>query len=1494
MNLDDILASDQHDFSVAIIGISCRLPKANNPDEFWSNLINSKDCIHFFSIDQLDSSIASKLKQDKHYVPATGYVEGVDQFDADFFGFSQQEAQLLDPQFRLFFECAWETFEDAGYHPRTLDDKVGVFCSAGMSLYSGNRMNDYFSTVVNKDEFINLFEGPQVIIANKAEYLPTRISYKFNLKGPSVNIQTACSSSLVAVHTACQSLLNGESDMAIAGAAAIHFPNKAGYLFYEGGMYASDGYCKTFSNKADGIVGGNGVGVVLMKRLKDAIRDKDNIHAIIRGSAINNDGDMKVSYMAPSIQGQVDVLKQAYKVSGVIPSHVGYIEAHGTGTRMGDPIEVAALSQVFHEYTTDLQYCSIGSVKTSIGHLDTAAGMASLIKTTLSLKHKVIPATLHYEHSNAAINFIGSPFFVNTQPIAWEKREGTRYAGVSALGAGGTNAHIVLEEFDHPEQSTTAIQPFYFMTLSAKTNHALEEYLARYAKYLNQHAPKIDAFAFTTNVSRSYHLYRASFVFASREELLEKLNHYVIDHTKTLPHYKDNSNRLVYLFSGQGSQYTGMGHSLYNYHSAFKIAIDECALLLEQDLGIDIRTVLWGEATNLLDSTQYTQPALFVIGYGLSVLWRSWGLLPSAVLGHSVGEYIAACVAGVMSLQNSLRLIAARGRLMQNLPATGGMCVVFATRAIVESFLNKERLLSIAAINGVENTVISGDKSSLKRVVQKLEEAGFTCHPLTVSHAFHSPLMEPILSDFRKIAESISYQPPQILSISNLTGQAVASNEINADYWVKHILAPVNFAAGMNYLWSKNYREYIELGPKATLINMGRSNVTAAEEACWLSSLSEKEEIKTLLQSLGILYVRGCKIYWTGYYAKTNHQKISLPTYPFQRKRYWVDLAEQLENKNNFYKLHWKPTELKIAERSENCLYLILSNECTSAEDFSSLFRQKNIDSLVVGLSNELVFNDNTCNFDFSNELHWRLFFDEMTKYKRNIIFIYYPVVSPMEKLNQEDMGFFCSKIYPGYLCLLKLEEHALANHVKDIILIYPALKNKSEYYAAPYFSPLLGMRQAALAEANSLGLKSIGYATQQLDLSKIMQLIVNKVKSTHVILEDEIYLSPYLSRHLPQNINNIRITSEGYYLITGGLGALGLLFSEYLVEKGAKKLVLISRSTPTEKTIKRIEALRKRQVEVQVISLDIADANALQESILRITSKGTHITGVIHAAGVINDKLLYQLDNETLTAPMYPKIYGSINLIDSLNISQLDFFVNFSSIASVMGSPGQINYAASNAFLDAFAYYLNSLGVNSTTINWGPWLNVGMSSQTTALKGNHNASSKLISVTAIEGKHAFDAVLADDACQLIKLDMGDKNNKNIESLDIDEFTRSFWLDEFHEEKASQQVKSYSSSQIKDIILTSVKKVIGKEINFSAKDGFQDLGMDSMMGLQFRNILSKELPIHLPAILIYKYNNVEELHEYLVSNMINSLSQSAHMLEMTDEDVINCLLDELK
>jgi malonyl CoA-acyl carrier protein transacylase len=878
---------------VAIIGIGCRFPGANNPDAFWQLLRNGIDAISEVPVDRWD---IEKFYDPQPGTPGKmntrygGFIEQVDKFDPDLFGISPREAKAMDPQQRLILEVAWEALENGGIAPSDISgSQTGVVVGIG---------NYDYGILSSKDlDRISAYDGT----GNTISIAATRLSYLFNLKGPSFTIETACSSSLVALHLACQSLRNQETDLFVVGAVSLILSPQQTITYSNAQMMAGDGHCKTFDVKADGYVRGEGCGVILLKRLADAMRDGDNIQAIIRGSAVNQDG-LSNGMTAPNGVAQQAVIRQALENAGVEPAQISYIEAHGTGTPLGDPIEIRALKTVLMQDRSSEQPCWIGSVKTNIGHLEAAAGMAGLLKVVLALKHQQIPPHLNLQELNPLISFAGIPFAIPCELQPWQVNTEPRFAGISSFGFGGTNAHVILEEGRGQERGNqrqgvdTLERPLHLLTISAKTTGALSELAQRYVNFLDENPELALAdICYTANRKRSHLEQRLAVVANSTSQLREQLQLFTAgkETTGITSQVQGNKRRkIAFLFTGQGSQYASMGQQLYQTQAKFRQTIDQCDQILQPYLDKPLLEVLYPQPgiQSPIDNTAYTQPALFALEYALYQLWQSWGIKPDIVLGHSVGEYVAACVAGVFSLEDGLKLIAARGQLMQALPVNGAMLAVMATAEQLQPLLAvyKEKV-AIAAVNSPESIVISGEKSAIIAISSQLEAIGIKTKQLQVSHAFHSPLMQPMLADFMQVAKEIKFAPPQLKLISNVTGQLATAEIATAEYWCRHILNPVEFAASMATLQQQKVTGCLEIGPKPILLGMGRQcNPTV--EGLWLPSLRPgQDDWQVMLLSLAQLHCHGVAVDWQSFDADYSRLRLHLPTYPFQRQRFWIE-----------------------------------------------------------------------------------------------------------------------------------------------------------------------------------------------------------------------------------------------------------------------------------------------------------------------------------------------------------------------------------------------------------------------------------------------------------------------------------------------------------------------------------------------------------------------------------------------------------------------------
>ncbi|MHC5609966.1 MAG: type I polyketide synthase [Nostoc sp.] len=878
---------------IAIIGMSCRFPGAKDPESFWKILRSGTNMAREIPEDRWD--IKNYYSSDPN-IPGKmplryGYfLTDIDQFDAEFFRISPREAGAIDPQHRLLLEVSWEALERAGHVPdRLAGSPTGVFI--------GLTCEDYNDIIQKRPPELNQQHELFFVTGVKSYAASGRISYTWNLTGPAMTIDTACSASSVAIHQACTSLRQRECEMALAGGVNLILDPTVHLYTYKGKILTLDDRCKVFDASADGYVRAEGCGVVVLKRLSDAIADRDNILAVIRGSGVNQDG-ASYSFSAPNGESQQTLLRCVLDRAKVDPSEVSYFEAHGTGTAVGDATELTTVQQVFGPYHSKKSPILVGSCKANIGHPEPASGIASLIKLVLSLQNQEIAPQINIKEINPCLDWEKTSVKIPTQLTPWSTSK-RRIAALNCFGISGTNSCMVVEE--SPEIATVTSErerPEHILVLSAKSSVALKHLVERYRQHLNNHPEQALAnICFTANTGRLHLNHRLSIVGATPEEIGAKLTVFARNEEAVGFFNSEINNseppKIAFLFTGQGSQYVQMGRQLYETQPTFRNALEQCDKILQLYLEKSLLEVIYpqeGGENSPLDQTAYTQPALFAIEYALYCLWQSWGITPTAVMGHSVGEYVAACIAGVFSLEDGLKLIAARGKLMQKLPNDGIMVALTASQERVAAAISEYAgKVAIAAMNGKTSTVISGEAQAVKAVTAKFEAEGIKTLQLQVSHAFHSPLMEPIIAEFVQVASEISYSLPKISIVSNLTGQVISDDLATPEYWCHHVLLPVNFLAGINKLHSLGYEVFVECGPKPLLLGMGRQCLPFGFGS-WLPSLSPgKADSQILLQSLGQLYVSGAKVDWSGFDRDYPRRRVVLPTYPFQRQRYWLE-----------------------------------------------------------------------------------------------------------------------------------------------------------------------------------------------------------------------------------------------------------------------------------------------------------------------------------------------------------------------------------------------------------------------------------------------------------------------------------------------------------------------------------------------------------------------------------------------------------------------------
>lgn len=901
---------------IAIIGMAGKYPNSENIQEFWNHLVKGDELIHFYTDEELRKlGVSEENINNQNFVKAQSILESSGDFDYAFFGYSKHEALVMDPQIRIMHELVWTAIEDAGYPPDNIRHKVGMYLSASDNL------NWRAAALLSDNELIDPFFLKQI---SNQKFISTLISYKFNLQGPSLYVDTGCSSSLVATHLACRSLLLKECSIALAGGVGLDTSTNIGYYYEEGKIDSKDGHCKPFDKESSGTISGDGAGVVVLKRLEDALADNDQIYGVIRSSYSNNDGNRKVGYTAPSVKGQSECIKGAHSIAGVDSNSITYIETHGTATRLGDPIEIEALNKAF-SYNKDHK-CALGSVKSNLGHLDTAAGITGLIKAALSIKNKLIPASLHYKEPNPEINFDSGPFYVNAEKKIWEENTPLR-AGVSSFGIGGTNAHIVLEEAEEKKTKQEKTRDYKLIYFSAKSGYSLSEYQNKLEEILKEN-PSISMtdFSYTMLRGRSNFTYNKFFVCESGEDAISILNgtdKESLFSSKYLPK-KD----VYFMFSGSGAQYVNMGKDLFHTEPYFRKHIEhgfDCLLKLT---GIDFSDIIYPQKTDeelLIHNIEYTQPVIFVFGYALTQLFMFWGVQPKGMIGHSTGEYIAACISGVFSFETGLELVIERSKLMSGSPK-GRMLSVGLPEEKLLPYINDDCQISV--INSPEYCAVSGTEEAINSLFDVLEEKEVSCSKLKISIGAHSFLMDSILDNYREKLEQVNFSTPKIPFISNITGTWVKDDTVcSADYWLRHLRSPVRFSDGIKLLLEEKESVFLEIGPSNMLTNIfnQHNNFNIHKNTVINAIRHPKEEVndqKYLLQKIGELKLNGIDLDWNNYFSEEVPSVISVPTYPFRKTVFpsKVNPFSNLESTNDGFSFSWEMDEKQEEKQIEEDL----------------------------------------------------------------------------------------------------------------------------------------------------------------------------------------------------------------------------------------------------------------------------------------------------------------------------------------------------------------------------------------------------------------------------------------------------------------------------------------------------------------------------------------------------------------------------------------------
>ncbi|MEM9804744.1 MAG: beta-ketoacyl synthase N-terminal-like domain-containing protein [Cyanobacteria bacterium P01_D01_bin.56] len=1420
---------------IAIIGMAGRFPGAQSVDEFWQNLQQSVESIVPLDDDHLLSQgVSPETLADPSYVKVGGVLADTDQFDAAFFGFSPREAELLDPQQRVFLETAWEALETAGYDSDRYPGSIGIYGGAGMNGYL---LNLYANPSIREN--VSPYE---LFISNDKDFLTTRVSYKLNLQGPSLDVQTACSSSLVAVHLASQALLSGECDMALAGGVAIS--KQLGYRAQTGSIYAADGHCRAFDAQADGTVGGNGVGIVVLKRLEDALADGDTIDAVIKGSAINNDGALKVSYTAPRIDAQKVVIQSAQAMAEVLPETISYIEAHGTGTSLGDPIEIAALTQAFNTEKTG--YCAIGTVKTNVGHLDAAAGIAGLIKTVLALKHKQIPASLHYQQPNPKIDFDNSPFYVNTTLKDWPQVETPRRAGISSFGIGGTNAHVILEEAPtvSPNQYRGERLP-QVLTLSAKTATALDAATNSLTDYLKQSSNiSLADVAYTLQTGRHGFKHRRSVVAQTVEEAISQLQVPTAKTTRERPN-------LVFLFPGQGSQYSAMASDLYKTQKVFKAAVDQCGTFLDETLEYSLTALLFGVQKDLLTETRYTQPVLFAIEYALAKLWLHWGIRPNAMLGHSLGEYVSACLAGVFDLETALKLVTLRGQLMQQ-QETGAMLSVALSPETLKPWLSEA--VTLAAANGPNLCSVSGKTDEIASLQARLEENNISCRRLHTSHGFHSAMMEPMVRPFVEAVKQVQLTPPEIPFISNVTGTWITSEEAtDPNYWGQQARQPVRFSEGITEVLRLSDTVLLEVGPGNSLTTLTRQHFSPQVSASTFHSLPHPKaashpnaDSQQILTAAGQLWSAGVAINWPSLHTE-KRRRIPLPTYPFERQRYWVDMVDiskavpattgvlETDATKWFYRPSWQRVvpPLKAVDSTDRPCWLIFLDKLGIGQQLAKQIERTGQDVLTVKAGDSFEqsgyrqFSVNPQAANTYQQLLEDLKLREMEP--TNIVYLW--------PLDQNDADFMTLlTLVKTWAVQTNLVQLTLVTDSAYEVVGHEIINSKQ--------SVLQGLCQVISQEYPAIGCHQVDILTT--DGTPMQQAnalwSTLQIEPTAVVAQrgrhqwQQTYQSVSLQTGTP-------IRNGGVYVVVGDIEqGLGQVWAKSLAEQYKARIALVSTD---EADHKNLQTQLRSQGATEVLSLnaELTQPENLRHSLDQVVQKLDTINGVFLSTPTTNEKSaapIALLQPEQLTYNSLTKQQVLESLAATLVDHKPDFCCVQSSLSSVIGGVGLAAYSGANHSLDAMVAQQNQDSPFPWfSVNWDAW-----SDEVFGDKPGWGNSLKDFALTSKEVWTATERILAQAPGQIVvsKGNLSARIAKWIHPaprVAVQEQT-----DRNHSRPQLSTVYVAPSNDVEKTIAGIWQDLLGLE-QVGIHDSFFDLGGHSLLAIQVISRLREAFPVEV-------------------------------------------------
>ena len=1470
---------------IAIIGMSCRFPKANNVDEFWNNLCQGNDCLTRFEPEQIDN----EASLNKNYVPVRGVLSGIEQFDASFFGFSPVDANITDPQQRLFLECAWEALEHAAVAPAKAPSKI-------ISVFAGMTDTTYLHEHLLKNHwFCNEHDHFQQRIATSMGMLSTQVSYRFNLTGRSINLNTACSTGLITVDQACQDLIMGQSDIALAGASSIILPQISGYSYQQGSIVSPDGCCRPFAENANGTVFSNGVGVVVLKRLCDAIQDKDTIYAVIKSSSVNNDGSDKLGFTAPSLNGQKACVREALAQAGISAQDVEFIEAHGTATALGDVIEINALTSVYREHTEQQGYCALGSVKGNIGHTDVAAGIAGLIKTALCLYHKKIPPLIHFDAPNPNLMLETSPFYINSALINWESKATNRHAGVSAFGVGGTNIHMILAEHTKNVSEDISQEQEQLLLFSAKTQQALNLQIHKFYEHMrskNNSSNQWSNAAYTLQTGREDFQWRQ---FLVSKNLLDFQSEMGRKKAKLVDEHFHHG--IVLMFSGQGTQYPQMAMELYNSFPLFQEYINKGTELAKPYLKCDLLKIICNLESSKLTQTEYAQPALFIIEYALARFLMDCGIKPDALIGHSIGEYVAACLAEVFSFEDGIALVCERGLLMAQ-AVKGEMLALDATEEEIQAFKDSTGV-DLALHNATNHYVLAGRVCEIAQMERHLTEIGKPFHKLKVSHAFHSKLMESLELPFKEIFTNITLSPPKIPIVSNVTGDWLSASEaLDPDYWYRHLRHTVQFCNGIKLLLCDKHPLFVEVGLGQSLcefvnnISGGTSRVTHILP----NHRRQTSDLFQLQTCLGELWTNGVGVQPQILFEPHKREHIELPTYPFQKQRHWIEPDKQpsTNKTSSLYKPVWSYKALITSLLFKDVkLYdwIIFTDNTEIGQNLIELLLQNDITPIII--ESGTYYTEVTpfhFKIDIANESNYTQFMDKIKNQIERPVMIHCfscgtiqdKLLEPNQVNAQLDKSFYsllyATKAYANQM--------GAAIPMRCVVITSGTLNVLGMDKICPVNASLIGSCRVISLERPTMSYQLVDIEPNDFhqNIKKYCLAIIAGCLSEKINLYESVfaYRNGYkwdinyssIENHFPVH----SLPDNGIYLITGGLGGLGLSMCEAIATHASHPtLILCSRTASVPESewdriiddhshsyhhkiiyLKKLQALGSK---IFWFQLDVSNPDGISSLFELIQKKFGALNGIIHSAGIAGGGLTQLKSKEIAHGVLSPKIHGTYQLAKGCEkLPPLDFVVLMSSIAAITGEKGQIDYCGANACLDAFSRSNLFRSKLTISINWNTWREVGMSIDTKR-PNDLDLFERGNSISPQQGQSLFLKALS---CQY--------SNIVISNYDLQEYTALL-----HEDKFSPSItKNNTSRDVLDLgtIYSSPANKMEQQLaqiwqellhigSIGIHDDFFALGGHSLKAINLIEKINTLYNSSLSIQQLYQFPTIAQISEYL-------------------------------